>query len=132
MRRFLVPTGAIDGVNKDFTLPNGFSMVPGSLFIVVGGLTIPASHDNGAIETSTTTFQTKDTLQVGDALLAIIDDGVSGTGGTEISLTVDPVDYNLTFNANNYKISFNTNNYKLDMNAYNYKIPFNTNTIKLS
>lgn len=116
MRRFLVPVGVIDGVNQTFTLPSGFTYVSGSLLIVVGGLTIPADHDNGAIEVDSSTFTTKEILQVGDALLCIIDDGTSSGvsgGGVEIDLTMDPTNYSLDFNSNNYSIEFNTNSIKL-------------------
>lgn len=63
---FEVPSGAIDGVNKDFILSVNYA--PGSLQVWRNGILSIATDDDGWIETGSNTFQTKIAPLVDDKL----------------------------------------------------------------
>lgn len=113
MRRIVTAVGNIDGSNTTFTLPGTFTYQSGSVFIIVNGITIPASHDNGAIEVNNTTIQTKETLLTGDVLLISFDDGLVSDIGLDISITGDVTDYKIDYNVSRWSVSYNTNIFRI-------------------
>lgn len=113
MRRIVTAVGNIDGSNTTFTLPGTYTYQPGSVFIIVNGITIPASHDNGAVEVNSTTIQTKETLLTGDVLLISFDDGQLADVGLDIRINADPTDYKITYNVNRYSLEYNVSTFRL-------------------
>lgn len=63
---FEKPIGAIDGVNRDFTV--AYDYEPGTLRMWQNGLLVRQADDDGWDETSSNTFRTKESLRLGTPL----------------------------------------------------------------
>lgn len=127
-----MPTSQPDGVNTVFSLPSGFQYIPGSLAIIVNGLTILASSDTeGATELTSTTLQTKNVLALGDVLLLSIDDGVSTETAIDLQVTGNATQYGVDWNGQTYSQDYSVNLSKINYNVGAYSITYNTNQFKV-
>lgn len=131
MRRLLMPTAQPDGVTTIFSLPSGFSYIPGSLAIIVNGLTYLGTDTEGATELTSTTLQTKNVLALGDVLLLSIDDGNTTETAIDLQVTGNATQYGVDWNGQTYSQDYSVNLSKINYNVGAYSITYNTNQFKV-
>ena len=131
MRRLLTPTAQPDGVTTIFTLPSGFQYISGSLAIIVNGITLLATDTEGAVELTSTTFQTKNVLAAGDVLLISIDDGNTTETAVDLQVTGNATQYNIVWNGQSYSQDYSVNLSKVTYNTQPYSLSYNTNQFKV-
>lgn len=131
MRRLLMPTNQPNGTDVIFSLPSGFSYIPGSLAIIVNGLTYLSSDTEGALELTSTTLQTKNVLALGDVLLLSIDDGNTTETAIDLQVTGNATQYGVDWNGQTYSQDYSVNLSKINYNVGAYSITYNTNQFKV-